>query len=145
MTHDLFNPSLLFSLALLVSACSTTPAAEPTPPPLVGSSWLVEDIDGRGVLDRLQSTLSFENSLRVAGRGGCNRYFGNYTLVDSELEFGPLGSTMMACPEAVMDQERRFLQALESTRRYRLDADTGLLYFVDEAGTDRLRFSRLEP
>ena len=51
---------------------------------------------------------------------------------------------MMACPEAVMDQERRFLRALERTRAVRLDDETGLLYFSDSEGRDILRFSRLE-
>lgn len=130
-------------LAALSAGCAGTPAAD-GPPELAGTSWVAEDIDGRGVMDRLQSTISFESSLRIAGNAGCNRYFGNYTLAGPELELGPLGSTMMACPEAVMDQERRFLRALEKTRVVRLDPETDLLYFSDEAGRDVLRFSRLE-
>jgi len=132
----------LISVALS-AGCAGTPAVD-GPPELNGSSWVAEDIDGRGVIDTLQSTISFENSLRVAGNAGCNRYFGSYTLAGPELEFGSLGSTMMACPEAVMDQERRFLRALEQTRVLRLDAATDLLYFSDAEGRDVLRFSRLE-
>ncbi len=132
-------------LVALSAGCAGTPPTADGPPELGGSSWVAEDIDGRGVMDRLQSTISFENSLRVAGNAGCNRFFGNYTLAGLELEFGPLGSTMMACPEAVMTQERRFLRALEQTRIVRLDPATDLLYFSDAEGRDVLRFSRLEP
>jgi len=131
-------------LLALSAGCAGTPTAN-LPPELGGTSWVAEDIDGRGVIDRLQSTISFESSLRVAGNAGCNRFFGNYTLAGPELEFGPLGSTMMACPEAVMKQERRFLRALGKTRVVRLDPETDLLYFSDADGSDVLRFSRLEP
>lgn len=131
-------------LVALSAGCAGTPAAD-GPPELGGSSWVAEDIEGRGVMDRLQSTISFDNSLRVSGNAGCNRYFGTYTLSGPELEFGQMGSTMMACPEAVMNQERRFLRAIEQTRVVRLDPETDLLYFSDADGRDVLRFSRLEP
>ena len=52
----------------------------------------------------------------------------------------------MACSEAVLDQEYRYLKTLESVRGYRLDAQTNLLYFYDiegESGGAVLRFSRL--
>ena len=129
--------------AAMASGCSTTAAG--SRPELAGTSWLAEDIAAQGVIDNLQTTLSFESENRVVGNAGCNRYFGSVLIDADKLEFGPLGSTMMACPEAVMNQEQRFLAALESSRGYRLDNQTGLLYFTDQAGQDVLRFSRLEP
>jgi len=47
----------------------------------------------------------------------------------------------MACPEAVMDQESRFLAALELVRRWRVEA-TGLLHLLDENGVTIIRLSR---
>lgn len=127
---------------LLAAACTSQPYAEPAPD-LAGTAWLAEDIEGRGVIDIAQSTLKFPEPGRVAGSGGCNGYFGAVKLGAGTVEFSALGSTRMACPEALMDQEQRFLVALEKSRRYRFDYSTGLLYLLDPAGAELLRFSRL--
>jgi heat shock protein HslJ len=57
-----------------------TTTADPPRASLIGTSWLAEDIGGRGVIDRAQTTISFEPEGRVAGSGGCNRYFGAVTI-----------------------------------------------------------------
>ncbi|UCG73193.1 MAG: META domain-containing protein [Chromatiales bacterium] len=128
--------------ALMAAACATEPPTQP-PIDLADTQWMVEDIDGQGVADKVESTLSIDASGRASGIGGCNRYFGDVNHNDGAISFGPLGSTRMACPQAVMDQEQRFFAALEASRTYRQDDLTGLLYFQDEAGTDVLRFRRM--
>jgi heat shock protein HslJ len=52
-----------------------------------------------------------------------------------------MGATKMACPEALMDQETRFFQALDSAERSGFD-EHGLL-LVYSAGADQP--SRLAP
>ncbi|SFM28723.1 Type III secretion system lipoprotein chaperone (YscW) [Ectothiorhodospira mobilis] len=54
---------------------------------------------------------------------------------------GPLATTMMACPQALMDQERRVLQALEAVRRFDRDA-TGALRLMGESGDTPLLTAR---
>jgi heat shock protein HslJ len=49
----------------------------------------------------------------------------------------------MACPEALMAQESKYLKALAASTRYELGAD-GLLRFYDATGTVTVRFSRLK-
>jgi heat shock protein HslJ len=133
-------------LALLFAACRTpSPAAQATGPStssstLAGTAWLVEDIDGRGVVERGRATMTFETAERVVGSTGCNRYFAPATLAGSTLRFGSGGSTRMACPPAVMDQERRFLEALASIRAYQLDGAT--LQLLDERGRVVVRLAR---
>lgn len=121
-----------------------TGAASPSSDPLTGSRWLVEDLSGGGVIDRARTTVEFVEPGRVAGRGGCNRYMGGYALDGASLDFAPLASTMMACPEALMNQERRFFDAMEQVRAWRIDSDTDLLHLLDEAGETVVRASRLE-
>ena len=133
--------------ALLISACSTTAELpEVEPPDFAGTSWLAEDINGRGVMDMLQSTLEFDadDRARVGGNGGCNRYFGSVALDGWNVSFGAMGSTRMACAEAVMDQEQRLFQALAAATRYELDSVTDLLTFYDESDEAILRFSRMQ-
>ena len=79
---------------------------------LVGTEWWVEDIEGTGVIDNSHTTITFPEPGRVAGDGGCNRYMGSYEGEGDRLKFGPLASTRMACPEALMNQDDRFHQAL---------------------------------
>jgi len=93
---------------------------------LTGGEWLVEDLQGRGVLDRVQTTLVFDGEGNIAGSGGCNRYFGTYELTGETLTFGTFGSTRMACPDAIMDQEDRFFAAVETVIGFDID-ETGAL------------------
>ncbi|MGI9245838.1 MAG: META domain-containing protein, partial [Steroidobacteraceae bacterium] len=145
-------PALFTLLLGPLSACATPPAsAEPsaaTATPvdlatLVGSTWLAEDIDQRGVVDRLQSRLTLEGVDRVRGFAGCNSFRGPAQLAAGSLAFGPFATTRMACAPAVMDQERRFLDALVRARS--AAAQHGLLYLYDAAREPILRFSRVEP
>ncbi|MBL8660027.1 MAG: META domain-containing protein [Rhodospirillales bacterium] len=109
---------------------------------LIQTSWLAEDIGGRGVIDNAQTTITFDGEGRVAGSGGCNRYFGSVAIDGAAVTIGKLGSTQMACVPALMDQERKYFDALAATRTYRLD-DTGhKLVFLGEDGTPLVRFSR---
>jgi len=137
--------ALVTLVAIICGGCTATKTAvvpPPEPPAFAGTSWLAEDIDGRGVIDMLQSTLQFESAERVGGNAGCNGFFGGVSIDDWAIAFGAMGSTRRACPAAVMDQEQRFLQALSATTRYRLDPATDLLYFFDEENKAVLRFSR---
>jgi heat shock protein HslJ len=113
----------------------------PDPAELVGA-WLLEDLGGGGVVDMVRTTLEFDAEGRAFGSGGCNRYTGSYTYEDGVLSFGPMAGTKMMCPEAVMDQEDRFLAALGSVGGVAIDGPF-LLIFV-EGADEPLRFSRTE-
>ena len=56
------------------------------------------------------------------------------TIAGSNLSFKPAAATRMMCPPALMDQEQKFFSALERTRSYAIDADTGKLLLHDAAG-----------
>lgn len=94
----------------------------------LAGTWVVEDILGGGIIDRSRVTLDFSEQ-RLAGRASCNSYQGAWSLEDGKLSIVDVAVTMMACPEALMDQERRFLDALASTDGMRFD-DTGALYLT---------------
>ncbi|MBL8579383.1 MAG: YbaY family lipoprotein [Mesorhizobium sp.] len=112
----------------------------PPAPALFDTTWLAEDIGGKGVIDDAQTTLSIAEDGSVTGRGGCNGYFSQATIDGEKISFGKAGSTMMACPEAMMDQERRFHEALEKTASFRFNEE-GKLFLVDADGNDLVRFS----
>jgi copper homeostasis protein (lipoprotein) len=75
--------------------------------------------------------------LRVAGSGGCNRLTGSFELDGDRLRFGRMASTRMSCPDG-MDQEQRFLEALQQAARCRIRGSR--LELLDANGAVRARF-----
>ena len=106
---------LIFGL-LTTAACSHTGKSPLNVVELIGTGWGLEEMDGGGVADRVQSTLHFERGDRIAGWGGCNRYFAGLRSHGDTIRIGPIGSTRRICPPVVMDQEDRFFKALEKAR-----------------------------
>jgi len=98
---------------------------------LAGPEWRIEDVAGQGIIDGSNITIAFDAG-RVSGSTGCNRFIGGYTLGGEGLAFGQMGVTMMACPEALMAQERRILDALSEVHRFDFDA-TGALVLTGGA------------
>jgi heat shock protein HslJ len=85
-----------------------------------------------------EAHLIFANdTLRVAGSGGCNRVTGGFDIDGDRLCFSRMAATMMACPDG-MEQERRFLGALEHVERYRIRGSH--LELLDAEGAVSARF-----
>ena len=115
---------------------ATEPPAEETPLELVGTSWVALEIDGRPATGG-QSTLEFMANGKAAGRAGCNRYSGGVELHGPSIRFSDQVSTKMACPAPQMEQEQRFLNALQGVSSLRLQRDELLL--LDASGAVRMR------
>ena len=105
---------------LLTAGCSHTAEPPVSVDELIGTEWGLEEIDGGSVVDNVQSTLGFERNNRIIGWGGCNRYFTGFRSAGNGIKLGPIGSTRRICPPVVMDQEIRFLQALEKAHTIRI-------------------------
>jgi heat shock protein HslJ/uncharacterized membrane protein len=139
----------LIVVAMIVVGCQTTQEtvtaaqAQAPVPSLVGTSWTATDIDGRGVLDRARSTVTLDASQRLSGNAACNRYFGTYELGEGTLRLKPAGSTRMACEPPVMEQETRFLAALEAVTAFRREGTDLLL--LDASGRVRVRLTPAGP
>jgi putative lipoprotein len=137
--------AVVFCLAL--SACQTAAPSDAargtaeSPAPLPGTSWVAEDIDGGGVLEAAQSTLTFESEERVVGSTGCNNYVAPIQLSGTTLRSGAIGSTRRECPPPVMSQERVFLDALAAVTAFRQDGRT--LFLVDATDRVRVRLARV--
>ena len=108
---------------LVLAGCSThAPSGSTTKLP--GTSWRLVDLAGAAALADPKATISFQEDGRVTGSASCNRFFGSATISGESLSFGPLGATKMACPEPIMGQEKRFLEALGNATRYAVDGKT---------------------
>ncbi len=80
------------------------------------------------------ATLTFsaigEQAGSLSGSGGCNRYFGSYTLTGDRLHIGAMGSTRMMCDSVRMEQEDRFFQALSIAECCELSQDELLIAYA---------------
>lgn len=135
--------TLILGGSLLLGACKTlNPLAAPPEPSFVkrtltGTEWVLVAVDGLPAPARAPTlTLTdVENEKRAVGFAGCNRFTGSYMTVGDALNLNGLASTRMACAD--MKVEQAYLDALQKTTRYRLDADVLELIQGNEL---RLRF-----
>ena len=113
--------ALLIVAAMGLASCATGS--------LEDVEWVLESYGEAGSLESVigdkEVTAEFKSEDgQVVGSAGCNQYFGGYELSGGNLTVpGPLGSTMMACPEDVMNQEFAYLQALQAAESYEIDGD----------------------
>ena len=105
------------------------------PTPLLGAEWKIENLDGRGIIDNSYATLLFLGDGRLAGSAMCNRIIGSYTSSGGNLKIAPVGTTMMACPEALMNQERKLLDMLPKVDQFRIDGSGALVLSTADGRT----------
>lgn len=127
--------ALLALSALALAACGSdddSPAADDTLP-AVGSAPTTDDLIDRSfestevtghelVADSTIELVFMADS--VGARAGCNSMNGGYEIVDGTLEVGVMASTMMACDDALMDQDTWLSEFLTSGPEIALDGDT---------------------
>lgn len=119
--------SLLALAALLPSGCAMSDRIDGTEG-MTETVWVFETVADRPLPDRVRVSMAFDaEEQRVFGRSGCNRYTASYSLEGDVLTIGTAAATKMACPEAMMTVEDRFLRMLD-----------GVLSVAIEAGTKRL-------
>jgi heat shock protein HslJ len=119
---------------ILAPACSATKPAATTPAPaassapaaasaspLANSSWLLEQLGGKDVIDRVEVTLAFDGANGVSGSATCNTFHGKATISGDTIAFQDLVTTRMACQPAYNEQETAFLTALGGAERFSIE------------------------
>ena len=134
--------ALGFLILLLPVSSALASGARDAKGALAGTSWVLQEIAGRGVLETPRATLTFESVEKVGGDGGCNRFFGAVEIDGSAIAFGPLGATRRACGPAIDGQEMSYLGALAKAAAFSLEA--GGLVIVAADDTPLLRFNRAD-
>jgi heat shock protein HslJ len=128
--------TFLLVFGLILSACvSRAPQAL-----LGGTSWTLVSYgsvkDQTPAANSIQTSLIFGADGQVSGNLGCNGLSGNYTIKDGKLTFGPLASTLMACPGPQMTQEGSAFQILAGTVSFILSGNS--LTIFDRSGANAL-------
>ena len=61
--------------------------------------------------------VAFSDDGKVTGFGGCNRFFGGYTVSGNSIKIGPLASTRKGCPDT-LNLEIEFFKALQGAETF---------------------------
>ncbi|PAQ04563.1 YbaY family lipoprotein [Mesorhizobium temperatum] len=116
-----------------------TSSEEPAAAPVFGQSWLVEYIDGIGVIAEPQATFRISETGKAGGNGPCNVYFATAKVDGSTIAISDIGSTFKACASEIMAEEKALFAALAKAASYHIDA--GKLIIVDKDDRVILRFN----
>jgi heat shock protein HslJ len=132
------SKTFIIAFLLGMAGCATSMAA-PGKSNLIGS-WAVEYIGERPVIDRSSAYMTFSEEGRIAGNSSCNQFTGTYELRAGSLEFRKIAMTNKRCHPALMEQEYRFLAALQRVAKAQFVK--GLLVLLDANDDMLFRASR---
>ncbi len=93
---------------------------------LVGKEWVLNSYGVTGaektVIPNPEITLAFSSNNRIYGSAGCNRYFSAYEAGrNNTLSIQNIGATKMWCGGRVMDQEKRYFEAVGNTSTFTIE------------------------
>ncbi len=107
---------------------------------LLGTEWIVEDINRTGIIDNSRLTLAFGADGRVSGSTNCNTFSGTYSVDGSKMVLSPLAMTQRACTApALAFQETKYVGALSGELGWRFAGDGALVITGDEDSRVLLR------
>jgi heat shock protein HslJ len=129
----IMKKAFIFTLlvtTLLLTACAAAPDYE-----LTGVVWKWESTqqyDGDLINSRNPElyTLEFMEDGTAAIKADCNNATTTYTVDGSKLSFGPIASTLMACPEGSLSDI--YLAQLRTAESYSFLKDGGLLINISD-------------
>ena len=134
---------LIVASCWLMASCLLGVRADAPSP--IGAQWQLTGMERDGQVVALVPgstiTLKLDANGRAGGAASINSYFGTANVhADGAIAWpAPFGSTRMAGPPELMDQEAAYLEALARTERWRLDGAGLVLESAD--GRTRLTFS----
>ncbi len=117
------HKSLLFAFIMILAGC--TPDAQNEVPDSSRIDYLLISHAGFDSLPANNVSIQFKDN-NFSGQGPVNRFFGS---IQNGRIMPPIGSTMMAGPDELMQYEIRFLKALDSAN-------------VEGIGNDTLRLTK---
>lgn len=122
----------------VVASAEDMPAESP-PVSLFDIVWQVTELAGTEPVAGHAPTLTVNLAGSAGGNTGCNVYFATAAVDGTSISFSAIGSTYIACDDAVMEQERAFLEALELTAQFEID--DGGLQLLDRDGALLVRLA----
>lgn len=127
--HTFLIMKQLFTIictAILFSSCGTKEAASVQPAKLQGT-YKVTQVSGTELGMIEPTIIADSSSSKISGYAGCNSYNASFTMTTTNLTFGDMATTRVACIQG-MEQERKFLEAMAKVNRHTLENGKLLLF-----------------
>lgn len=124
----------LLELALAAGTLGMTMSAAD----LSGGNWRPSHISTAALPSGATMFVEFKPDGLITGNGGCNRFFGAYTVSGKTIKIGPIASTRKGCP-GLVEAETALFATLESAATFELDGSTLVLF--DQAGVEVASFT----
>ena len=117
-------------------------STEQDPAALEGASWILTQMLTAGGQTEIVGTgvsAKFDGKT-ISGNSGCNAYHASYDAKGSEISFGPIAGTQMACGEPESSTEVRYVQLLEGVASFEVSGRS--MSMNDADGTPVLQFMK---
>ena len=124
-------------ISLILTGCSSTKTPTVS---LDGTRWLLTRLPSGPALTDTTVTIEFLDG-KIDGSDGCNSYGGTVIVKGSKITVGEdMASTLMACPDPIMQQASAFYEALKKSASYQVDGQQ--LMLLDASGQIVATFTR---
>jgi len=125
---------MILGLLLAVGTAGMTMGTE-----LSGADWHPIYLSASELPAGSDMVVQFTPDGKISGYGGCNQFFGAYSLSGNHIEIGPVASTRKGCP-GIIEVESAFFATLRAANSFTQEGDTLVLY--DAAGNKLVQFVR---
>ncbi len=116
----------------ILAGCKSTDTLNDT-------NWLLVSLNGQPAIPDTQVTINFEAG-QINGSDGCNSYGTSYKVNGSKFSVNQnIATTMMACPEPIMEQATAYITALTQVATYKVDNQQ--LTLLDASGKTLATFT----
>jgi heat shock protein HslJ len=127
---------MLLGLVLAVGTAGMTMGTD-----LAGSGWRPSFMSASDLPAGTHMLVHFNPDGKISGNGGCNQFFGSYSISGNTIKIGPLVSTRKGCP-GLLHAEAAFFATLEAAKSFAQDGDSLVLF--DEAGAKLAQLVRAD-
>jgi heat shock protein HslJ len=136
---------LILALVLITALAITSCGGIGNSTNLAGTSWKLVSFGTNTSLTAaapdVPTSLDIGKDGKMSGNVGCNSFSGDYKVNGSQITFGPVVSTLMACPDPVMKQEAAVLKVFSGTANFKVDA--GSIVITSEDGLSTVTFEQV--
>lgn len=124
--------AMVMIVGLMLAACTPTGSLNDT-------SWLLVGLNGQAVASGTTVTANLKNGT-LTGTDGCNSYSTSYTVRGAKITIDKdMVTTMMACPEPIMQQAGTYATALALAATFKTDGRQ--LTLLDASGKTLATFA----
>jgi putative lipoprotein len=125
---------MLFGLILAIATSGSAMGTD-----LVGSVWRPSFMSAAELIPGVKMVVNFNPDGKITGSGGCNQFFGGYSVTGNTIKIGPIASTRKGCP-GLIGVEAAFFAMLESAKSF--EELNGTLILYDITGAKVLELAR---